>query len=117
MLFNSYSERTKCPACKTKIRLEDVKFTPTFDCPHCGAVISISTLYQRTLTWVVAIVSLIVPFLFGAKYWLIALLWVPNMAILFFLWMYMGKYWLPPKLVRSTVGDTSTLGLGPRGSQ
>lgn len=112
MLFKSYSDRTKCPACKMKIRLEDVKFTPTFDCPHCGAVISVSALYQRTLIWGVAIVSLMIPFLFGAKYWLVALLWVPNMSVLSFLWGYMGKYWLPPKLVRSEVDHTSILGLG-----
>lgn len=51
MFLNSYSERTKCPACKAKIRLEDVRFTPTFSCPACQEEIQVSPLYLRTL-WI-----------------------------------------------------------------
>ena len=112
-LFPSYADRTRCPDCHAKIRLQDVKLTPTFSCPHCQAVIGASNAYQRTMTWTGAIASLLIPYLLGAKYWLVLLLWVPIMSVLFFLWAYMGKYWLPPTLVRSVVESTSTLGLGP----
>jgi RHS repeat-associated protein len=92
---------------------EDVKLTPTFSCPHCHAIIGASDAYQRTMTWTVAVASLAIPYLLGATYWLVVLLWIPDMAVLFFLWAYVGKYWFPPKLVRSVVESTSTLGLGP----
>jgi hypothetical protein len=49
MFLNSYSERTKCPACKARVRLGDVRFTPTFSCPACSEEIQVSALYQKTL--------------------------------------------------------------------
>ncbi len=64
------------------------------------------------MNWTVAIISALVPYLLGAKFWLILLLWLPSTMILSFLWAYIGKYWLPPRLVR-TVEDSVTLGLGP----
>ena len=114
MLFRSYSDVTVCPECHKRVPLEDVKLTPTFSCPHCQAIIGASDAYRRTMTWTVAILSLLIPYLLGAKYWLVLLLWVPLMAIMSFLWAYIGKYWLPPRLVRSVVESTSTLGLGSR---
>ena len=113
VLFNSYSDRTKCPECHTRVRLEDVKFTPAFPCPHCDATIGVSDIYQRTMIWTVAILALLLPYLLGARSWLLlALLWCPSMFVLIFLWAYAGKYWLPPKLVRSVVDRPSILGLG-----
>jgi predicted RNA-binding Zn-ribbon protein involved in translation (DUF1610 family) len=114
MLFNSYSERTKCPECHARVKLEDVKLARTFPCPHCGATVEVSDAYQRTMTWTVAILALLIPYLLGIRSWLVlALLWCPSMFILFFLWAYAGKYLLPPKLVRSVVDRPSILGLGP----
>jgi len=65
------------------------------------------------MTWTVATISALIPYLLGAKFWLISVLWVPGTAILPFLWAYAEKNWLPPKLVRSVVDTPTTLGLGP----
>jgi hypothetical protein len=114
MFLNSYSERTKCPACKAKVRLEDVRFTPTFLCPACQKEIQVSTLYLKTLGMASSAVALLVAYIIGAhipgpdRFWLVTwllvlLLWVPLALILTFvstfLWTYIVKYWLPPKLL------------------
>jgi uncharacterized paraquat-inducible protein A len=112
MLFNSYSHRTRCPECQARVRLDDVKFTPAFPCPQCEATVSISDAYRRTMTWTVAILALLVPYLLGASFWLIAVLWCPLMFVLFLVWLHVGRYLFPPKLVRSIVEAPSILGLG-----
>src|SRR5438270_1637945 len=109
MLFNSYSDRTKCPACHSRVRLEDVKLTPAFPCPHCGVTIGISDTYRRTMTLTVATLALFIPYLLGASFWIMLLLWCPVMAILAFVWGYAGKYWLPPRLVLQLAEPPSIL--------
>jgi DNA-directed RNA polymerase subunit RPC12/RpoP len=69
MLLNSYSERTKCPECRARVRLEDVKLTPTFPCPHCGAIVGASDTYQRTMICTVAILALLIPYLLEVRSW------------------------------------------------
>jgi uncharacterized paraquat-inducible protein A len=109
----SYSERTKCPACNVKVRLEDVRFTPTFSCPACQEEIRVSTLYQRTLRIASWAVALLVAYILGRDtFWLVMLYWVLFTAILTFLWAYVLKYWLPPKLVRCVSDSSHFQGLG-----
>lgn len=110
MLFNS---STVCPECHRRVRIEDVRLTPTFSCPYCHANIGASSNYKRTMTWSIGIVSALAPYLLGAKFWLILVLWLPIAIVLSFLWAYIGKYILPPRLVRSGEDDPVTLGLGP----
>ena len=38
----TYSRRTVCPYCDARVRLEDVRFTPTFQCPQCEGYIKVS---------------------------------------------------------------------------
>ncbi len=130
MFLNSYSERTKCPACGVRVRLEDVKFTPTFSCPACQEEIQVSTLYQKTLRitcWSFALsiaYTLAVRMLGPDRFWLVTELLVLLLGILFtsilaFLWAYLFKYWLPPKLLLPVAGPDPPshfqgLDLGPK---
>ena len=121
MLFNSYSERTKCPECKVKVRLEDVKFTPTFSCPACQAEIQVSALYLKALGRISMVLALFIAYIlsadilgqdrsWSAMFLLSVLLWslfsVILTAVLVFLWAYIVKYWLPPKLQRPVPDPT-----------
>jgi hypothetical protein len=117
MLFNSYSERTKCPACRTKIRLEDVRFTPTFSCPACQEEIQVSPSYQKTWRIMSYCLGLLPAYILGREtFYLVLLLWVLFTFIIGFLWLYFVKYWVPPKLARcvSDRGHFQGLGLGPK---
>jgi|SRR5208282_1713019 len=135
----SYSERTKCPACKAKVRLEDVRFTPTFPCPACGEEIQVSPLYLKTLQRASMALALLIAYIlapdivgwitvdredrWSAMFLLMAGLWflssIVLTAILTSLWAYAIKYWLPPKL-HCAVADPNApshfqgLGLGPK---
>ena len=116
-LFMSYSERTKCPACGEKVRLEDVRFTPTFQCPACQQEIQVSTLYQKTWRVVSWSIALLIGFILGRPtLWLILLWWVLFTFIVSSLCVYIVKYWLPPRLVRcaSDPDHLQGLGLGPK---
>jgi hypothetical protein len=117
MSFNSYSERTKCPECKARIRLEDVRFTATFSCPICEKEIRVSTLHQKTMKIGSWSLGLLISYTLGRdRLWLVMLFWIVSTAILTFLWAYAGKYLLPPKLEKCIPGPASFhgLGLGPR---
>jgi hypothetical protein len=132
MFLNSYSERTKCPACKAKVRLENVRFTPTFSCPACQKEIQVSPLYLKTLWMTSSAVALFIAYVLGARilgpdrFWLVTellvlLLWIPLAGILTgisaFLWAYVLKYWLPPMLLLPVPDPPSHfqgLGLGPK---
>lgn len=117
MLFSPYSERTKCPECKAKIRLDDIRFTPSFPCPTCQEEIRVSTLYQKTLRITSWTLALFIAYILGRDtFWLVMLWWILFTAILTFLWGYVFKYWLPPKLVRCVLDPShyQGLGLGPK---
>jgi hypothetical protein len=111
VLFHSYSERTACPACKAKIRMEDVKLTPAFSCPHCSASIAASDGYHRMVKSITALSALVIVYVLGFKLWVAMLLWYPVMFLLVCVWAYVVKYWIPPTLVRSVAKDSSALGL------
>lgn len=130
----SYSERTKCPACKAKVRLQDVKFTPTFSCPACQEEIRVSPLYLKALKITSAALALFPAYILGADilgqdqrrssmFLLVAVLWLLFGMVLTFLltfsWLCFGRYLLPPKLLRPVADrdDRSHfqgLGLGPK---
>ena len=112
---STYSKRTVCPECGARLRLEDVRFTPTFSCPVCEADIRISNGYRHARNWLSWALGLLIPYLIGARGWLLVLFCVPCTAVVGFLWAYAGKYLLPPKLVRALESDRfQGLGLGPR---
>lgn len=112
----TYSRRTLCPECHARVRLEDIRFTPAFCCPHCEKNIKVSQVYQRVMRWLIfALVGLILSVL-GAKLWVLLLSWIPLAAFLVGLWTYAGKYLLPPRLEACLPESTrfQGLGLGPR---
>jgi hypothetical protein len=109
----TYSLRTICPKCLARIRLEDVRFTSTFPCPHCGATIRVSQTYMRIMSWAIWVLTLLALYAFGIRWWVLLLCWLPLSALLVGLWAYAGKYCLPPRLERCEVELPSILGLGP----
>lgn len=128
----SYSERTKCPACNAKIRLQDVKFTPTFLCPACQEEIQVSPLYLKALKITSAVLAVFPAYILGADilgqdqtmiFFLGPVLWLLFgmilTSILTFSWLCVGRYWLPPKLLRPVAdrddrSHSQGLGLGPK---
>ena len=103
MLFNFYSDRTQCPECHKRVRLEDVKFTPKFSCPHCGKEICVaSRVFERVTAWLAWSIGLAVSWELTQTWWMALVLWVPCTwgigFVLTFLWSYAGKYFFPPHL-------------------
>ena len=109
-----YSDRTKCPECGCRVRLEDIRFARSFSCPECGKEIRVSSRYERAIQLIAWPFSLLLLCLFGLNYWLVLMCWVPFAALLMGLWVYVGKYFLPPRLERSALEPPSVLGLGSR---
>lgn len=99
-----YSPRTTCPKCASKIRLEDVRFTPTFPCPNCSAQVSVARLqeYKRLNGWLALTIGFALSYACTLKWWLALACWIPAMfvvgVVVAFLWSYAGKYLYPPRL-------------------
>jgi len=93
------------------VRLEDVRFTPKFSCPHCAKDIRISDRYQRAFQVVSWTAGLGLPFCVGIRGWLLLVLWIPCSMLIMALWEYVGKYLFPPRLQLYVPKPTSTLGL------
>lgn len=114
MLFNAYSERTKCPDCKAKIYILQVDFRRPFNCPHCSVLIRVSDVYQKTVRSVATLAAAVIAYWLTSRIWIAVLLWYPLLFVLLFFWYYFGKWWFPPQLVRSpkqAPTDGSVLGL------
>ena len=117
MLFNSYSERTRCPECNTKIMLEKVNFLPSFSCPACENEIRVSPSYQKMMRLASYSLGLLIAYILGQdNIWLVMLFWILCTGIIAGLWAYVGKYWFPPKLEKcsSDPAHFQGLGLGPK---
>jgi hypothetical protein len=139
MSFNLYSERTKCPECKAKVRLDYVRFTPTFKCPACQAEIQVSPLYLKILGRTSMALALFIAYILAPDVlgwitvdredrWSVMFLLMTGLwflfsmilaAILSSLWAYIVKYWLPPRLLLpdrdpAPPGHFQGLGLGPK---
>src|SRR5881409_2484148 len=117
MLFNSYSERTRCPECNAKIRLEKVNFMPSFSCPVCENEVRVSPSYQKMMRIASYSLGLLIAYALGQdKLWRVLLFWALCNSILMFPWAYVGKYWFPPKLEKCTPDPAhfQGLGLGPK---
>src|SRR5579864_6339584 len=108
----TYSKRTVCPECHSRIRLEDVRFTPQFKCPICQKNIRVSSLYSKLMQWLSYGCSAVVLYLLGLRLWLVFVCWLPAAMVGIFLWAYAGKYLVPPKLQRVTPDSQDLLQLG-----
>jgi len=99
------------------VRLEDVRFTPSFLCPVCEKEIRVSENYKRAVMWLPWLPGLIIPYLLGVRTWLLFLVWIPCTWVIGFLWMYAGKFLLPPKLERHSTEPGPFQGLGLEGKR
>src|SRR5579863_3457205 len=114
-----YSPRTTCPKCASKIRLEDVRFTPNFPCLHCGAEICVADrAYSRIIAWFAWTAGIGLPYAVTSKWWLALVCWIPTTwfigFVLTFLWTYAGKYLCPPRVQlyvppRKTAAEESSI--------
>jgi len=111
---STYSTRTICPECNARVRLEDVRFTPSFPCPACGKEVHVSDRYRHVLQTIGWLLGLVVPYAVGARSWVLLLVWIPCTMIVFSVWGYTGKYLVPPRLQTCASQPPSILGLGPK---
>ena len=108
----TYSRKTVCPECSMRVRLEDVRFTDKFLCPHCRKEIMVSKRYSRAVLWLPWIPGLLIPYLIGVRGWSLLLWWIVCTIAISFVWKYAGKYLFPPKLEKYSVEDSPFQGLG-----
>lgn len=101
-LIGSYSERTTCPHCGDRIRLEDVRIFVKRDgpypkCPACGASLRVSIRYERLTLLACFAVAWLIPYLIGLRtYALVA--WIPFYLLAVMLLSNLAKVTIPPKL-------------------
>jgi hypothetical protein len=76
--LDNYSRRTVCPECNSRVRLEDVRFTPTFPCPSCGKNVRVSDRYERILKWLGLAMGLMLPYGLGVRSWFLLVSWLPH---------------------------------------
>jgi hypothetical protein len=112
----TYSRRTVCPECHARIRLEDVKLTPSFPCPFCEKDVCVSGIYLFTTKWLSWAFGMLIAYLIGARGWWLLLWCIVFTLVVAFLWAYIGKYLIPPRLSRvgPESNDIQRLGLGPK---
>src|ERR1700675_2336963 len=80
-LIGSYSERTTCPHCGDRIKLEDIRvFVKPNDtypkCPSCGTSIRVSPAYRRSITLIGFALGWLIPYVIGLRA-LIGVAWFP----------------------------------------
>ena len=101
-LIGSYSERTTCPRCGDRIRLEDVRVFvkpngPYPKCPACGTSIRVSIVYQRLIMLMAFALAWLIPYFIGLRaYVLVA--WIPFYLLAVLLVPNIAKVTVPPKL-------------------
>lgn len=101
-LIGSYSERTTCPRCGDRIRLEDVRVFvkpdgPYPKCPTCGASFRVSVVYRRLAVLTILGLSWLIPYIVGfGSYVVVA--WIPFCLLTGILVPNVAKVTVPPKL-------------------
>lgn len=100
--MGSYSERTTCPYCGDRIRLEDVRIfvkpsEPYPKCPSCGASIRVSPAYRRLIMLITFALSWLIPYSIGVRAYIV-LAWIPFWLLSIALVTNFAKVVVPPKL-------------------
>src|SRR6267378_2862839 len=101
-LIGSYSERTTCPRCGDRIKLEDVRVFvkpngPYPKCPTCGTSIRVSIVYQRLIMLITFALGWLIPYLLGLRAYVVVA-WVPFWLLTSVLAPNIAKVMVPPKL-------------------
>jgi len=100
--IGSYSERTTCPRCGDRIKLEDVRVfvkpnDPYPKCPTCGTSIRVSIVYQRLIMLITFALGWLIPYLLGLRAYVVVA-WVPFWLLTSALAPNIAKVMVPPKL-------------------
>ena len=101
-LIGSYSERTTCPRCGDRIRLEDVRVfvkpnDPYPKCPTCGTSIRVSIVYRRLIMLIAFALGWLIPYCIGLRAYVVVA-WVPFYLLACLLVPNVAKVTVPPKL-------------------
>lgn len=101
-LIGSYSERTTCPHCGDRIKLEDVRVFvkpngPSLKCPSCGTSLRVSPAYRRLITLIAFALGWLIPFFIGIRAYIVVA-WVPFWLLACVLLPNVAKGVVPPKL-------------------
>jgi len=111
-MFSVFDRVAECPECKSKVRLEDVRFTPRFQCPVCQEDISVSAKYMRGMRIFCMATAWGLPVFFGVHNILILFLAsFPLYGLVIFAVAYAGKYLVPPRLQSTRPRPPGVLGL------
>ena len=98
--IGTYSERTRCPRCGEKIRLEDIVVLakdPEAKCPACETPVRPSQLYRRTVAAITLVLSCLLPCVIGAgRHFVIA--WIPSIVLSLMFVPNMAKAIAQPRL-------------------
>lgn len=98
----TYSDRTKCPRCAARIKLEDVLIlvspgSPNAQCRRCGTFVRVSIAYRRSIWFITLALAWSIPYFVGlAHYVLIA--WILFFLLASLLAPNVIKSLAPPKL-------------------
>ena len=100
--MGSYSERTTCPHCGDRIKLEDVRIfvkpnEPYPKCLSCGASIRVSSAYRRLIMLITFALGGLIPYLIGLRAYIV-LAWIPFWLLSIALATNFAKVVVPPKL-------------------
>jgi hypothetical protein len=100
--IGSYSERTTCPHCGDRIKLEDVRIflkpnAPLPKCPSCGTSIRVSTAYRRLIMLIAFASGWLIPYLIGLGAYIV-LAWIPFWLLSVALVSNLAKVVVPPRL-------------------
>jgi hypothetical protein len=101
-LIGSYSERTTCPHCGDRVKLEDVRIfvkpnDPYPKCPSCGTSIRVSPAYRRLITLIAFALGWLIPYFIGLRAYIV-LAWIPFWLLSIALVSSLAKVAVPPKL-------------------
>ena len=113
-LIGSYSERTMCPHCGDRIKLEDVRLfvnpnEPPPKCPSCGTSLRVSPAYRRLITLISFALGWLIPYFIGIRAYIVVA-WVPFWLLACVLLPNVAKGMVPPKLEDAdTVAHRSVL--------
>ena len=109
-LIGSYSERTTCPHCGDRIKLEDVRVfvkpnDPYPKCPSCGTSLRVSLAYRRLITLIACALSWLISYFIGIRAYIVVA-WVPFWVLACVLVPNFVKGVVPPELGGRRLGST-----------
>ena len=100
----SYSERTFCPRCRERVRIEDVRISALFICPGCGSVLCVSPAYRILTLFFCLATSLLLSYAIGLRAYA-AIAWIPLFSVALIVVPNFAKFIFAPRLQVHTETD------------